>query len=96
MLPRSPKQSLICHELYQSSAYHCFLLHFIARRASVVSHLGREIPHRLIFYCINESHFDQTVTRVLKLNTLINLDKVGSKILTKQSGAFRVEQTTRF
>lgn len=25
MLPRSPKQSVICHEVYQSSAYQCFL-----------------------------------------------------------------------
>lgn len=39
-----------------------FLQQFITRWAAVVGHRGREIPTQLIFYCITESHLDQTVT----------------------------------
>lgn len=64
-----------------------------ARWAAVVGHLGREIPTQLIFYCINESHLDQTVTGVSKLDTVINLDNARSKkchrVRVKHSGTSR-------
>lgn len=60
--PNSPKQHGLFFQIHLPSTYQHFLQKCITRCAAVVGHLGREIPPQLIFYCINESHLDQTVS----------------------------------